>query len=324
MREVDAGGVSPWNAPSQALHLRGGGQTLAGGSGGAPSAISAARPMSGLSVSGRISDEAQPESESLADIPFQAQSQVLSERVYRAVVQMLAQGALRRGVALRIGALAKALAVSPTPVREALARLSASGLIVHEARKGYRIAPPLTSEQLKELMDARRLIEVAAIAHACRDGGGAFRSELAAALEAQSAAVEALNVAKPADRARRVALEWRVLEADLRFHQVILDHTHNQFIRVMADALRAQLYRIRQSAEQGLHDSALALAEHRMIVNAVATGDPAKAQLAMKRHIDLVESRSAADLVLAEAVPDGHAFAPDGAADGRLEPETRP
>ena len=279
--------------------------------------------MSGLSVSGRISDKAQPESEPLADIPFPAQSQVLSERVYRAVVQMLARAPCARRCAA-IGALAKALAVSPTPVREALARLSASGLIVHEARKGYRIAPPLTSEQLKELMDARRLIEVAAIAHACRDGGGAFRSELAAALEAQSAAVEALNVAKPADRARRVALEWRVLEADLRFHQVILDHTHNQFIRVMADALRAQLYRIRQSAEQGLHDSALALAEHRMIVNAVATGDPAKAQLAMKRHIDLVESRSAADLVLAEAVPDGHAFAPDGAADGRLEPETRP
>jgi DNA-binding GntR family transcriptional regulator len=124
---------------------------------------------------------------------------------------------------LRIGVLSKALAVSPTPVREALARLAAAGLIAHEARKGYRIAPPLTFEQLKELMDARRLIEVGAIGHACRNGGAAFRSDLAAALEAQSAAVEALNAANPADRAERVALEWRVLEADLRFHQVIFD-----------------------------------------------------------------------------------------------------
>ena len=257
----------------------------------------------------------------MPDIPVLAQSQVLSERVYRAVLQMLAQGSLRRGAALRIGVLSRALAVSPTPVREALARLAASGLIAHEARKGYRIAPPLTREQLTELMDARRLIEVGAIGHACRNGGSAFGAELAAALEAQSAAVEALNAAKPADRAKQVALEWRILEADLHFHQVIFDHTHNQFIRVMADALRAQLYRVRQSAEQGLDDAALALDEHRMILSAVATGDPAQAEQAMKRHIDLVESRSAADLVLAEAERGGRA--PDVAAHGRPAPEAR-
>jgi DNA-binding GntR family transcriptional regulator len=261
---------------------------------------SRSRPLSSLSAPERVSNALRSKSEDLPDLPVLAQSQVLSERVYRAILQMLAQGSLRRGAALRIGVLSKALAVSPTPVREALARLAASGLIAHEARKGYRIAPPLTSEQLKELMDARRLIEIGAIGHACRNGGGAFRSDLAAALEAQNAAVETLNAAKPADRAERAAIEWRVLEADLRFHQVIFNHTHNQFIRVMADALRAQLYRVRQSAEQGLYDSAPALAEHRMILSAVATGDPAAAELAMKRHIDLVESRSAADLILAE------------------------
>ena len=77
--------------------------------------------MSGLSVSGRISDEAQRESEPLADIPFPAQSQVLSERVYRAIPQMLAEGAPRRGVGLRVGALGKALAVSPIPTGRILA-----------------------------------------------------------------------------------------------------------------------------------------------------------------------------------------------------------
>jgi DNA-binding GntR family transcriptional regulator len=131
--------------------------------------------MSGLSSPDGVSEALRPESGGLPDVPALAQSQVLSERVYRAVLQMLAQGSLRRGAALRIGVLSKALAVSPTPVREALARLAASGLIAHEARKGYRIAPPLNAEQLKELMDARRLIEVGAIGHACRNGGRAFR-----------------------------------------------------------------------------------------------------------------------------------------------------
>jgi DNA-binding GntR family transcriptional regulator len=257
------------------------------------------RPASSLSTPERVSDTLQSESEGLPEVPALAQSQVLSERVYRAVLQMLAQGSLPRGAALRIDVLSRALAVSPTPVREALARLAASGLIAHEARKGYRIAPPLNAEQLKELMDARRLIEVGAVGHACRNGGAAFRSDLASALEAQSAAVEALNGAKQADRAARVALEWRVIEADLRFHQVIFNHS-NQFIRVMADALRAQLYRVRQNSERGVYDSRPALAEHRAILGAVRAGAPAKAELAMKRHLDLVESRSAADLVVSE------------------------
>ena len=88
------------------LRLRGLDPTLVGGPGGAQSAIPAARPMSGLSISKRISDEAQPECQPPADIPFPAQSQVLS---------YLAEGALRSWAALRVGAPAKALAVSPTP-----------------------------------------------------------------------------------------------------------------------------------------------------------------------------------------------------------------
>ena len=138
-------------------------------------------------------------------------------------------------------------------------------------------------------------------------GRRGLRIDLAAALDAQKAEVEALLSAKPADRAERVALEWRVLEADLRFHQVIFNHARNPFILVMADALSAQLYRVRQSAEQGLYDSAPALAEHRIILNAVSTGDPTTAERAMKRHMDLVEQRSAADLALAEVEPGGAA-----------------
>jgi len=150
----------------------------------------------------------------------------------------------------------------------------------------------------------------------CISGGRAWGPgtfDMKAGIVLALAAVDALNASTSAERAERAAIEWRVLEADLHFHQVIFDHTHNQFIRVIADALRAQLYRVRQSAEQGLYDSAPALAEHRMILTAVATGDPATAERAMKRHIDLVESRSAADLALAEADRGGRS--PDSAAD---------
>lgn len=244
----------------------------------------------------RAADHFHSEEELRQLAPVLETPQVLSERVYRAVLQMLAQGSLRRGATLRIGLLSKALGVSPTPVREALARLAATGLIVHEARKGYRIAPPLTADQIRELMDARRLIEVAAIDHACRFGGEAFRIELKEALAAQEAAVERLHSATPTGRGERAALEWRVLEADLHFHQVIFDHTHNRFIRIMADSLNAQLHRVRQSAEQGLFDDIQALAEHTTILKAVLAGDVSATKATMFHHMNLVEQRSAADL----------------------------
>jgi DNA-binding GntR family transcriptional regulator len=245
--------------------------------------------------------------------------QVLSERVYRAVLQMLARGSLRRGATLRIGVVSKALGVSPTPVREALVRLAATGLVMHEARKGYRISPPLNAEQIRQLMDARRLIEVAAIDHACRFGGEAFRAGLTAALAAQETAVDALHSAVPATKAERSALEWSVLGADRHFHQVIFDHTRNRFIQVMADSLSAQLHRVRQSAEQGLFDDLQALAEHKTILEAVLSGDVSAAKEAMFRHMNLVEQRSAADLELARSeagVPPGIRAEDEGFAAG--------
>lgn len=139
-------------------------------------------------------------------------TQGLSERVYRAILQMLARGSLRRGSTLRIDILAKGLDVSPTPVREALARLAATGLVLHESRKGYTVAPPISARQLSELMDARRLIEIGAIGFACHEGGEAFRDALAKALRRQRAAVEAFHAAGEAN-SERETLAWNVMES---------------------------------------------------------------------------------------------------------------
>ena len=222
-----------------------------------------------------------------------AKSQGLSEHVYQALLQMLAQGLLKRGTVLRIDLLAKTLDVSPTPVREALARLATTGLVLHEPRKGYTIAPPIDSKQLAELMDARRLIEVAAIGRACANGGPAFVRSLEKALDVQRDAVSAYQAQARADNPE---LAWAVMLADLKFHQTIFDHTGNRFIGVMAQALSAQLHRIRQSAQAGISDDRNAIEEHETILAAVRQGDCQAAEQAMKNHIDNVETRSELDL----------------------------
>jgi DNA-binding GntR family transcriptional regulator len=240
-------------------------------------------------------------------IPPLDQPQPLSERVYRAILQMLARASLRRGSTLRIDVLARALKVSPTPVREALARLAATGLVRHEARKGYTVAPAISAENLRKLMVARRLLEVGAVGVACEEGGEPFRRALVAAFVAQSAAVDRFHAAVTATLQQRDELSWALMESDLHFHQVIFDHTHNSFLNVMADALCAQLHRVRQSAEAGITDDLHALAEHKTILDAIIAKDRAKAEAAMLRHMDNLEQRSVAEIPLtgeSEAVDD--------------------
>ncbi|WP_180899691.1 GntR family transcriptional regulator [Martelella soudanensis] len=217
----------------------------------------------------------------------------MTEHVYHALLQMLVQGVLKRGSVLRIDLLAKTLDVSPTPVREALARLATTGLVQHEARRGYTIAPPLDRKQLAELMDARRLIEVAAIGRACENGCAAFLADLEKALDTQRKAVEAYQSQKDEGGED---LAWQVMVADLRFHHTIFENTGNRFIRVMSQALSAQLHRIRQSAQAGISDDRNALEEHEEILAALRTGDRAVAERAMEKHINNVERRSELDL----------------------------
>src|SRR5690242_17434650 len=94
------------------------------------------------------------------------QRRALRDGVYDAVLEMLLAGQVSPGESLSIEGLARDVGVSPTPVREALGQLEHTGLVTRAALKGYRVAAPLTPERTGELIDARAVVEVAAIRRA--------------------------------------------------------------------------------------------------------------------------------------------------------------
>ncbi len=85
--------------------------------------------------------------------------QVLADHVYEELLASLMDGRLEPGAAVSIDGTARELDVSPTPVREALARLEHTGMVRRVALKGYRVAPMFTREDFAELMEARLAIE---------------------------------------------------------------------------------------------------------------------------------------------------------------------
>jgi len=82
----------------------------------------------------------------------------LHERAYRAIKDLILKNTLLPGEELPINSLAGTLGISHTPVREALARLSADGLIDYDPHKKQRVAT-ITEEDIRQVYEVRRLLE---------------------------------------------------------------------------------------------------------------------------------------------------------------------
>ena len=211
--------------------------------------------------------------------------QVLADHVYEELLAALMDGRLEPGAAVSIDGTARDLDVSPTPVREALARLEHTGMVRRVALKGYRVAPVFTREDFAELMEARLAIEPVNARLAC----ARLTPERLAELEKT---VEAL---KSAPRGPSFAEYKDYLEADEHFHQLIAHQTGNQFMEAAYGALGGQIQRFRLFGGVGITDAEYAIAEHQAVLDALSTGEPEKAEAAMADHIQKVRARAIAD-----------------------------
>lgn len=81
---------------------------------------------------------------------------------YRELKRRVIELELAPGAFFTEAELTASLGLSRTPVREALAQLRMEGLVMVEARAGYRVTP-VTLKDVRELFDLRKLLEVKAV-----------------------------------------------------------------------------------------------------------------------------------------------------------------
>ena len=86
----------------------------------------------------------------------------LVDRVHDELRRLITDGGLADGERIVIDQFAKILGTSLVPAREALARLHAEGLVTFERNKSYRVAFRPTHDQLRQLFEARLVIEMGA------------------------------------------------------------------------------------------------------------------------------------------------------------------
>lgn len=197
----------------------------------------------------------------------------LTELTYRSIKEQLLDGTLAEGTRLTEEQLASQLGISKSPVREALNRLEAEGLISIEARRGAYVRE-FSSKEISDLYDFREVLELHAISAA------RVTPEL---LEQMAASIERIRqFLASGEKARHI-------EEDLRFHALIADASGNaEFCRVFQNVQQKSLL----CRYKTYHLSGTtAPASHGSIYQALEINDRQAAMDAMREHIRYVKTR---------------------------------
>jgi DNA-binding GntR family transcriptional regulator len=199
----------------------------------------------------------------------------VGDEIYEILLSRVLSSELGANDRITIDALCRELGVSQTPIREALHRLSADGIVVRTHMAGYRVAPKITREQFEDLVEVRLLLEPVAVRRAAERAGPAELTRL------REIADEMRDRLSDAGSGRGYANFSRL---DTGFHDELAVVGGNGFIRESLLRLHTHVHMFRLASNPQITE--LAVEEHDEILSAVGLRDPESAAYAMRKHIE--------------------------------------
>lgn len=216
------------------------------------------------------------------------------DEAYRSIRAAIMRSEFAPGEALSVEELSERLGVSPTPVREALMRLSAEGLVERTPNKTALVATP-AAEDVRQAYELRRLLEPLAGRLAAR----AARSDPALAAEFTHMRDEAVAVRSMLAVGSVVSAEEceRCQDIGLRLHDLMKE--------ALGDTLLAKTlalvghYGLRRSSlvtgspnTHRISDLRAVNDEHVEIISAIEVGDEARTESAVAAHLSKAAMRA--------------------------------
>lgn len=201
-----------------------------------------------------------------------SKTEVVYERIFHAIVDHR----LLPGTKLGEDKLAEALRTTRTRVREALNRLAHEKIVVAYPHRGAFVAEP-SLEEAREILGARRVIELAMV-------GALARSATAEQVRELQTCVDHEQEAWTTGQRKKAIMLSR------SFHFMIADLAGNS---VLSELLRNVVSRM--SLAIALYDRPgrgdCFYGEHMGLVNAIGAHDPNEAAAIMTRHFDHMEDQ---------------------------------
>ncbi len=179
----------------------------------------------------------------------------------------IAAGDFPPGHRLKERDLSDETGISRIPIREAIRSLASEGFVTLVPRRGA-VVTQLQPELLDEIFEVREALEVQECALAAKR---ASEGEI----ERMRESVEA------AERALRAGDAEGVNEANARFHEILVEASHNDTLAGVLRPLKNRLNWILRQNE----DATLVCREHRDILEAIVSGDVDQARAVATSHV---------------------------------------
>lgn len=163
--------------------------------------------------------------------------ETLASIVYEKLLEDILKGRLEPGRKLRLQALKDQYEVGNSPLREALNRLSANGMVVREENKGFRVSPA-SSAELMELVRTRCWLEETALRESIGNGDGAWEEQVVLAYHRLSRAPRPDN-----EESFNTNPEWE--EFHRQYHQALISACNSSLLLGYCAQLHEQALRYR-------------------------------------------------------------------------------
>jgi DNA-binding GntR family transcriptional regulator len=188
--------------------------------------------------------------------------------------EAIVTGRLQPNERLIESSLSQTLGVGRSAVRTALARLEHEGLVEHERNRGARVRL-VDEHEAVEILETRAVLEGLAARYAATRATAADVEDLRRILMGMRRLLDAGDLLGASDA--NAVLHRRLIEIG----------GHGTALRLIA-TLKSQLVRFQYRTILLPGRSERSFAEHRAIVEAVASGDPVAAEIAMRTHLSHV------------------------------------
>lgn len=211
-----------------------------------------------------------------------AKTGTLTERIYHSLRQAILSGQLQQGDRLKETSLARDFNVSPTPIREALMKLSQDGFIRIDHYRGATVAS-YSARDFENLYQIRMLLEIPAIRMAVKQISEQDIQHLQQILNSGDEALQNEDFS---------TLE----QLDLDFHEALVAYTGNPYLARITRNNHEKIRSIRRIVAHLSVVGARSQHEHHRILEAVAARDADLAESGLRQHIETTTKEILHDL----------------------------
>jgi len=208
------------------------------------------------------------------DTAVKLSGETLASSVYSALKEDILTGKLKPGHKLRLQVLKEDYNVGNSPLREALNRLSANGMVMREENKGFKVSSA-SIEELQELIRTRCWLEEVALRESIKNGDDAYDERIVLA-------VHRLSRISSNENANYSSPEQEDLHRE--FHRAILSACNSKILLRYCAQLHEQTFRYRNLTEVVEYREGHEQNEHKAIRDAILARDTEQAVEQLHSH----------------------------------------